>query len=721
MKLERSVIVNALVVALALGSGVALVLTREKPTSSELSARENNLIRHFPRSELRSLRVTGPGNDFGLERAQTPDAGVSGFVLSGKQGATDAEAVESFLRALELGSFLRRLDATDGAAEFGLDAPTREFSLDFGSSRAVLRLGKPALTPAESTYVAVEGDGERRLGLVRNDWLRSLPASADALRPRALLPYGLSEIESVRLAADGQVTLLTRSQGAAWQDAQGKRVRRDAVEQLVFELVALKVETFVEGATARQALEQPGTLSLSLSASAGRPSVDVRVGGRCPHDPEQLVVLRSSPSELAACAPLGLRRLFDKTLQTLADRSAFVLHADEVENVRIERDGASLEFARTERGFQLRAPSVADLSLDLGNQRIKQVLELEGEVVSAPNLAALGLAPPMGTLRLRSTAIERAPSFEEVLEIGRTAADGRVPVRRRGDGTTLLLPKDAARELSPSAVLLRPVELFEFGPSELTELVLEAGAQRQHLRRSAEGGYELLEPAGFGHDGGLVLDLVQRLGTLKAERWQADRAEPEFGLSPPTASAALTLKAGDAGVRQVALTVGAETRGGFFAALSDRPGVFVLARSAVAQLGGLLVSRSVLTLDAAALERIELVRDAEHRVLERRGGEFVATGGSLTPNAVARALETLDGLRAEAALHLGAERPEEAGPRPRLSIRLTPEPGKGKPQALNIGNAGMFRDQKVYFARVEGRPVTYVLAEHVVRDLLDSF
>ena len=110
MKLERSLVINGIVVAAALGSVAAIVLTRGATTTEEQSARSNNLCAEFPRDTLKSLTIQNGDRKFTVERKQTIDAGVPEFVLKG-EGPADAEAVESLLRALEAGNTgVSRLD-----------------------------------------------------------------------------------------------------------------------------------------------------------------------------------------------------------------------------------------------------------------------------------------------------------------------------------------------------------------------------------------------------------------------------------------------------------------------------------------------------------------------------------------------------------------------------------------------------------------------------------
>ena len=123
MKLERSLVINALVLGAALVSGTAIFLTRGTTSSEERDARRNNLCPEFPRDALQSLEVKQGERHFELERKASADAGAPAFELHGG-GPTDPEAIESLLRALEVASFVRRFDEKEvDRKAFGLDAP----------------------------------------------------------------------------------------------------------------------------------------------------------------------------------------------------------------------------------------------------------------------------------------------------------------------------------------------------------------------------------------------------------------------------------------------------------------------------------------------------------------------------------------------------------------------------------------------------------------------
>ncbi|HWA76860.1 MAG TPA: DUF4340 domain-containing protein, partial [Polyangiaceae bacterium] len=701
MKLERSVLINSAVLLLALGTGAALFVTRERPTTSQREARAHNLFASFPSQELLSLQVRSRHGTLELERKSTPDGGSPQYTLKGNIPA-DPEAAEALIRALEMGAFLRQFQVSEvDRAKFGLEPAQAELHARFARAELGLRAGKAALTPAGTTYVETTAGGETRVGLVKTETLKELFPNPDDLRPTALIPHSVSEFAAIHYRDGGLDVALHRGQGPAWLDQKNQRVRRDTVEHLLLELGTLKAESFLELGAARAALDRDGALSATFTLKASNQELGLRVGSACPSNPEKLVAERIGANPAAACVVGGLRRAFAEAAQKLADSSPFALHTDEIESLLIERNQKKLELTRSERGFSLTSPARADVALNVGNARLDALLQAEAEPVSEPDLGALGLNLPLGTVRLRSSSIEGNPRFDEVLELGRPRADGALPVRRREDGKVLLLPREAARAYVVDSTLLRPAKVLEFGPSELTSLEISWDHERELLRRGPGGSFELSEPRGLSHDGALVLELVQALGTLSTERWVADSDDGSFGFEQPRVRAKLELTPRDAGTSAITLLVGANTAGGAFAELSGSPGVFVLEKALVTRLTTLLVSRALISEELSAFARIELAHSGKTLTLLKQGSGFVAAQGSdLSPALVERAIEALRNLRAEAAVHTGPARAEEGTNTPTLTVRLTSSASGNLPRTLRFGTADTFQEQRVFHARI---------------------
>ncbi|MFZ5891594.1 MAG: DUF4340 domain-containing protein [Myxococcota bacterium] len=718
MKLERSVLVNALVVVAAVGSVGALLLTRNIATTEERDARVNNLCAECSQAPIEWIRIQKNATDFTLQQHTRGDAGQREFNLKG-QGAADSEASQGLVRALEVASFVRRFDANavDRKA-FGLASPRAKLSVRLSETELNIHVGNTAGASGQS-YVEVSSRLGTNVGLVKDSTLKELLVDVEQLREKTLLALAVSELDEITFKDAGHDVAVRRGQGPSWINRQGERVARDAVERLGYELFAIKAERFLSVAEAKAALAAGGALDASF-ARKGTPPVTIRVGGECPADKALSVLLRNQPNPAAACIAGGTRQLFWNAASNLENNALFDLHVDEVESLRIERGDRKLELVRNERGFTLRAPSHADVTLDAGNQRIRALLT-EGMRLPQPDLGSLGLTLPSGKVTLHSTSLRETKSYDEVLEIGRARLDGSLPVRRVEDGVVLELNREAARAFEIDSTLLRSNKLLDFGPSELVALDVSWGRERQILRRSGPGSFELATPAS-AHDASLALDLVQALGTLTAERWVADTDDGSFGFERPRVRASLELTPGDAGARNYTLLLGSDTPGGVYAKFAHQAGVFVLDRELMGTLTTLLLTRSAFASDPNNIERVELSRRGKRLVLAQRGSELrVVEGPQLTPELVSELSETLGSLRPEAAVHTGPPLPNEGFDSPLLQVRVTAKVGLGVSKAFRIGAGDSFRETSIFYARADGIDATYAIAQSALRPLLEVF
>ncbi|HLV65153.1 MAG TPA: DUF4340 domain-containing protein [Polyangiaceae bacterium] len=723
MRPDRSAFVNVALIVLAIASTVALVFSREMPTTAELDQRARNVFPLFSRERLESILIESGKGTLRLERARAGDSPRRWLLDGDAAQEADPEAVTGLVRALELLPLLRRLDAEQAdRAALGLEPPRARVRLVFDGVEGELVIGKTAATPSDAAYVEVRGFGRPApaLGLVRSALLDEIVVAPDAVRPRWLVPYALSDLARIRVRAGGKDLALEHAKGPSFHAPSGRRVPRAALERLVLELSRARAERLLGLDAAKSALGAEPAVTAGFVPRDGRPTAELEVGGACPGAPELVVAVRKGPNPAAYCVGAGVRDLFTKLPDVLEDTAPFVLRADEVEVVTVERDGRRIELARSESGFTLRGAATAAVDLDTGNRFLESLLEARGDVAPQPNPAALGLEPAAGSVQLRSSTIEGAEKFEETVEIGRPLAGGRLALRRKDDGAVLIVPEQAARAFSLEPSLLRSRRLLDFVPSELERLTLESAGLEQVLRRTGDGSFQLERPRGLEHDAGLVLDLVQALGTLTADRWVATTDSGGHGLENPHARLRLELVPREGRPRSIELRIGNETLGGYFATMDTKPGVFVLPKPFVRDATTPLLSRGVFIRDPRELARLELDLEGRRVALERAGGTFVARGTELADALIERLVANATSLRAEGALSVGEPRPEEGLSRPRITLRFHPLPGKGSPETLRVGAEATFRGVTVFAARIDGVQATYGVPAGLVRDLLES-
>lgn len=728
-KAVRRQLVNLLLIAGALGLVIVVFVTKGRVTTSEKDARSSNLLAAFREDEITKLSLTNGGKRLVLTRKPSGDAGDSAFVLEEPvREEADAYAVDKLLGSLEFARFVRRIKPEEiRKADFGLDSPAWVLTLEMGKVRYELRLGREAASPAGARYLELVASGGPESGvfIVSRDLVKELDIDAGTLRGRQMLPYTSNQLAKVVVTGTDGVERKLRSAGRDRWRFDGMqndvRVNRDVFDQVLIQFARTKAEHFLEPKDAEAALAgQKKVTLLLLPKEAGTPKGVIEVGGRCPKSENDVVALRREPDPVAACVPRSVLPGLDTEVGALVDRNLFSLRKDEVESVRIERGDQKLELDRKESGFVLRAPVKGDVELETGNRRIEAMVRAQGELRADVKPAQVGLEPAAGKVVLRSSAESDDKVEEEVLELGKRADDGKLWVRRVADGAVLSVDADAARNLEADATLVRSLRIFDFASADFRSLEVQSRTLEQKLHREPSGQLVLDLPKDKGHDAALTANAIDELGGLTADRWVSDRDDKSFGLDTPEISVKLAYSAGDAGVKEHTLLVGAATTGGAFAKLRGEPGVFVMPRRALDALDTWFLDRSVFVVTPDSATKVELERQGKKLVLEKRGDRFVHAGGiELSPARVAEITDTLIALRAEAAVELGPPKPGRGLDKPEVTVRIE-RSGPG-PKGFRIGAGDAWRGQSVHYARADGLDATYVIAKTKARVLIDAF
>lgn len=713
--MQRSLMVNGVLVALALVTLGVVWATRDAPTTSELAARRNKLLTSYDEQAVTRVRLRRGGDS--LELARDARGGDFRLVHPWAERA-DVASVSSLLKSLDLAAALR---PADGVARevAGLTQPALEIQLEMSGKTATLRLGGPAPAPPGARYAEVEaGGGEARLFVVSQGMVDELDLSWDRFREPRLVEQGKSDFAKLHVeGASGRVVLEQREHDTFFvlSGAAAELANRDAVDRILVALSRMTTERFVEPEQARAALgAQPVRARLELKA-AGEPPVLLTLGGACPAQAERIVALRERAGhpDKAGCVAPELRDALDQGPAALALDRPFSVRPDEVEELVITQGDRKLELARKGSGFLLRAPSSGNVALSAGNLRISELVQARGRRSEEPP-AALGLEPAAGRITIRTTAGDRATGRSELVSIGRPRADGSLCVRRELDAVVLCLEVAAAQAFQPDATTLKDLELTHFAASDLAAFSVETGGARQRVRRSDDGSFVLEEPPGLRHDGGLVSDVVQLLGSLRAERWLADEADARHGLAAPRLRVSIEPAQGGSFQRRE-LVVGAETSGGYFATLSPDPGVFVLPRSSVRALEAPLIDRALCPLTQSELEGVELRAGARRLSIARRGGGYEAPG--LSGARAAALIDTLLALRADFTVRLGPARAAEGMTRPSLSVTFLD--AKGGRRLLLVGARETLDGAAIAYARLDSVDATFALAASTLAALQD--
>lgn len=723
MKVSRSLLVNATVALLALASAVAVVASNGAVTTKDREGRAQNLLPVFRTEDVTSLELSAGKERISLQRARAADAGSAPFELvSPVKELADAATVDKYLGALASAKPLRPVADGLSREALGLVEPGARIVVTAARLRYELDLGGPAPTPAGARYVEVKSNADPpKLWLVGKSVVDELTFELDAFRLRSIVSVAEADVVRVKIKSPSLDLGLARGRGRTFLIEGEPKVRadRDTVTSFFFQLSRLSANRFLGAAEADAALGAQRA-QIELVAKDPANSAKFEVGGNCPGDDSQLVLVRRAPGSQSACVSRELEATLGLKREAFFDVHPFALRTDEVEELAISSDRGKFRLVRKGTAFVLHAKSDADVELEAGNQRITDVLSARGERVVDPNLAQLGLDPARGTVTVRSSGGSEADVVTETVRVGNEDAAHDLFVYREADGVTLKIPRDEARAFNADSTLLYSKKLTEFGPSSFISAEISAKNGRQLLARDENGALTLDSPKGFEPDGALSGDVIQALGSLTAERFVADHDDGSFGLNHSPLEVRFASKTSDNPRLEHELRFGDDTALGVYATLDQNGPVFVLARTVKETLGTLLINRSVFSAEPASLQSFELAVNGHALRFERHGDHFAPNpAGSFPEDRLPDLLEALGNLRPEAGIHTGPAEPAEGFSKPILSLRLTPL--KGPAQIVNFGSGDSWRGTSVFYLRMTGVDATFVIAQSKVRPLLAAF
>jgi hypothetical protein len=643
----------------ALGLGLYIyVVDRHKVSDQELGQRALHLFPVWRREDLTKIELRGEDHALVLTREPGAKGDLDFLMVEPVAGQVDPVALDRLLSGLEHGNPVRRLP--EEPADFG--AVVVRGVLSMGSVTHRFELGGPAPTPEGARYFRLGGE----VMVVAKDIALDLMRPDETYRERTVIPYLSVALESVELArGEGRLRLLRMDETSFRIESLGARASRKAIDRVWLAFADARAESFLNEADAVK-LTEPAAVRVTLfPRDRARLPAELRFGAACPGHPDDIVVLRTSPSRLAACVPKGVLDGLSVPDVDLLDTGLFAAHEDELQDVTFTpqatlKDARRFDLARSGTTFRLRAPEDRTLSAQEANavqKWLSRVWQLHGQVRPLPRSAR----------RWGTWSMHRADGTEEGLEL---SLDGvTVYVTRLSDTATLVLPALAYPLLSPSLTLLRPLQVFE-SAQEISRLELQCG-EPARLRKT-DGVFRFEAPHAAAPSGvpdqRAALDLADLLNRTQAETWLGTDAPvtPGCSVTFERAGKTHTLRLGSAGLEDAVLgQVDQGPIGIFPRALRE-----ALSRSYLDL--GLVPSGYVLI----GLERwvtnqwvaIPLSPEGDAGVPDASSVAADASPPSLIEPVVVRDL--IEGFRADRLVHVGAPRPEEGPMTPALRVTL---------------------------------------------------
>jgi hypothetical protein len=411
--MRRQLIVNATLVALALGTLAAVWATRNTPTTANLLARQGKLLTIWDRDGVTRVVLRRSGQQLELVK----DSAVPGGFRIAKPWAepADAATISALLGSLELASAVRPASEVSRDTA-GLTKPSLEIRLEMAGKSQTIALGGPAPAPEGARYVEVVSPGNpTSRSVISKGLVAELDLPLSKFRETRLFEYGRAELAKLHIEGPaGKAVLEQPSPGVFfWQSGGGAELANpDAIERVLTALSRFSSEELVEPDAARKGLgPQPLRIVVELKDKAKAP-ITFSLGGPCGAAPGQVFLLRERPGQAAraGCIPVELQEALSVTAESLAWSHPFAARLDQVEELRIARGNTKLEMARKGSAFLLRSPSAGEVPLEAGNQRLAALLGASGRIERKPQLAALGLEPPAGDVVIQTAAADHEQS-----------------------------------------------------------------------------------------------------------------------------------------------------------------------------------------------------------------------------------------------------------------------------------------------------------------------
>lgn len=711
----------ALVVLALVATAYAYLVDQSAVSDADRVARRSDVFPTFRVDDVRRVELTHGVTAIVLER--DPGAASAWTLTLPRRERADSGAVDALLRELSLARRLRDVPETEAVS---LEAPRVRGRLAMGKIEYRFALGGDAHRPEGAAYMRLEGEGAF---VVDRTLVVQLLRGADAYRERALVPYAAADVARLEVeSGSDQFVATRRGDRFSLGDAVGLRASRKGIESAFAALADTRAEVFLDDNVADQALSAPVTTVRVVPRQASQSEVRLRLGGVCPGQPGDVVVVRDTPSRVSACVPKSGVASLVTTSDALVDRNLFYAHADEVEELRLEAlapHAGRVELARRGTGWRERAPA----NLDLGPEENDSATALVADIAMATALDVWqAAAGERFAARVRASITRTGGGSVEVIEVGAEGSDGVSLARRVDDGAVLRLAHDVARRLEPRPIALRKRAIWATAMDPTAIVAIDDSCGPEPERLELRGGrWVLSAPSGFAADATVATDLTDAFAHARADAWIAERDDGTFGFGASGACTVTLALTGDGDARlrpAVAMLFGGSARGGAYARTRDDPAVFVAPEALRELASHPAIDRTRLRLNADAVVRVTLARgSARITLVVADGGVLVRSGVHKDDAGVDRLGAAVASFYSHAALHAGAPSAAEGFDRPTLEIDATArvDAGAWRETSIVVGAPTRVGPLESYFARVSGIDATFAVPKRSVDAIFEAW
>lgn len=739
MNLRHHKTTIGLVVAAVMLTGVIL-WDKGRVSTGEADKRTENIIEAWRPDDLSKIEINIGGRSLRMERERDEDDQLVWVLYEGDE-RLDGDALEmtELASTLELAMFYRKVEDIDEAT-LGFSEPRAEFVVHMGQLSYTLRIGAEAAQPEGGAYVEVDGGGRgRTVYVVTKPTLEEFLIDPLKLMNKQLTPLLSNAVERYEVDGPKGKLALVRGGWGGWTNAAFKleaegmddvRADRVKVDAWVGAVARIEAKRFVPITK-----EDPpkSTVIRMKPREDGAPNVHLVVApeSKAGCGASEAYAIRRAPDPVAACIDAGVLKRLEISAAELRDQRVVGTEKAAITELKMEGLGTVVDLARKADGWVMRKPTEGPSEKEPTEQLINALASATGERVEHPDLEALGLDKPRATLRIiglpERGAAEDAKEREEKIDVG-DEVDGKVHVRRRDDGVVLALPVEVGQKFLPQPTLLRSNVIFSEEKKYIRGIDVDCGGRRQKLARGLDVAWTWEFPKDVEADVDPLLanNLMDDVRELTAVRWDAETVQERHGLAKPWCRIEVSIVepdpadvSGDTKInRKLIVSLGNETRGGYFARVGNEDAVFVAPRVVGTSASVWMIQRTKIRVPTTEVDTVTLESGDKRLVVRKQGDTWTAEDGANTT--AVKVGTALEGLIADVVDHRGPARDGEGFDSPTLKMVVT---FRGKPDekvTFLVGDGTRFRNAPAFRVRRSDVNLTFVVSDAKIRPFLDA-
>ncbi len=289
-RVQRQVLRDGALFVFALASGMSVLLTRSwKPADSQME--ESGLV--FPslsRMQPHGLNLNRDGQTAHItNQSMSPDSPVW-YVDSPWKRRGDAATIDTVVTAMRDLQVVRKLESGSKISpgtlkSYALDRPQCSWQIELDGAAWTLKVGVSAPPPRGGTYVEVVGPSPKlhQLYVVSGD-IPNLTLRPEQLLEARLFPHVPSDVRELGIDSVGTHSRFRFDMTLArWyeSDGQHRRISRERIDKLLFDLTNLKAEHFIEPAISIRQKWGKEFAVLSLSLNEAHPKIQIELFQNC--------------------------------------------------------------------------------------------------------------------------------------------------------------------------------------------------------------------------------------------------------------------------------------------------------------------------------------------------------------------------------------------------------------------------------------------------------